>query len=143
MAKFHYKYESIEEIKEHIKKNSEKEYALSLKAIENKKNEIKVLHQEYNNSYDMNTKLTTQEIIFLEKYRENLMAAIDKKKNELKELEKKSVEKLKVLVEHHKEHKVFEKLKEKELENFIKDQNKLEAKTLDEIANQNFNRREK
>lgn len=143
MAKFKYKYDSIEGIKEKIKKSSEKEYALSRKAVEAKKEEIETLKKEHSESYNIEPRKTAQEIIFLEKYRESLLQKIDAKKNELVSLEEEAVKKLKTLIEHHKEHRVFEKLKEKQLEEFQKDQLKIEAKTIDEIATQKFNRKEK
>lgn len=143
MAKFQYKYDSIEGIKGKIKKNSEKEYGLSRKAVEAKKSEIEALKKERSESYNIETKLTAQEIIFLEKYRESLLQKIDTKKNELTDLENESSKKLQTLIEHHKEHRVFEKLKEKQLEEFQKDQLKIESKNIDEIANQKFNRKEK
>lgn len=143
MAKFQYKYESIEGIKDKIKKNSEKEYSLSKKAVKSKKDEIEGLKKEHSESYKIETKLTAQEIIFLGKYRESLLQKIDTKKIELNNLEKESFKKLQTLIEHHKEQRVFEKLREKQLEEFQKDQLKIESKNMDEIANQKFNRKEK
>lgn len=143
MSQFKYRFQAIEEIKEKIKKNSEKEYAISRKIADSKKNEIEMLQKELDNSFIQCAILNAQEMIFLENYRTSLTNTIEFKSRELLELEKECEEKLAQLVEHHKDHRVFEKLKEKHHEEFLKDQSKSELKSIDEMANQKFNRKEK
>lgn len=143
MTRFQYKYSTVEDVKEKIKRNSEREYAISRKAADAKKIEIERLNKNYLDSFVELEKLTPQEIIFIEKYRESLLNNLEIKKIELADLENECKHKLEILVEHNKDYKVFEKLKEKHLEEFLKNQYKLEMKSIDEIANQKFYRREK
>lgn len=143
MARFNYKFQAIEDIKEKIKKNSQKEFAVCQRAVDEKISEINFIQKQIDESYIIKEKLTPQEMIFLEKYRESLNNRLDVNKKELMVLEEEKNNKLRVLVTHHQEHKVFELLKEKKLEEFTKDQLKTEMKLNDDIANQKFNRKEK
>ena len=143
MSRFKYKFRAIEDIKEKIKKNSEKEYAISKKIADAKRLEIDKLKTEQENSFIQREVLNVQEMVFLEKYRDSLAKRIEFKKKELVALENECDQKLKQLVDHHKDHKVFERLKEKHHEEYNKVQYKHEMKTIDEMANQQFNRKEK
>ncbi|MCZ7603281.1 MAG: flagellar export protein FliJ [Melioribacteraceae bacterium] len=143
MSRFQYKFQAIEDIKEKIKKNSEKEYALSRKVVDAKKDEINEIKNNLEETFTEQAKMTPQEMIFRASYREALIRKMELKEKELAILEDESKHKLAQLVEHHKDHKVFERLKEKHLDEFTKEQTKLEMKFIDEIANQKFNRKEK
>lgn len=143
MAKFNYKFQAVEDIKEIIKINSEKEFAASQRAVEEKISEINLILNQIDDSYIVRDRLTPQEMIFLEKYRESLTKRLEVKEKELLVLEDEKKMKLKTLITHHQEHKVFELLKEKKLDEFNKDQLKIEMKLNDDIANQKFNRKDK
>lgn len=143
MSRFKYRFQAIEDIKEKVKKNSEKEYAISKKIADAKELEIIKLKKELDSSFIQKEKLNAQEMIFLEKYRDSLNKRIELKERELKILEDECTQKLVQLVDHHKDHKVFERLKEKHREEFHKEQDKQEMKSIDEMANRKFNRKEK
>lgn len=143
MANFQFKYQNIEDIKEKVKKNAEKEYALILVKIEEKKQEIEEVEGLIEESYTVKTKSTAKELIFLNNYRDSLTQRLKKKNVELKELDKKKARKLKELTVKYQEHKIFEKLKEKMKADFHHEMLKNELKNNDDIANQKFNRKEK
>ena len=139
MEKFKYRFQSIEDVKEKVKKNSEKEFAVAVMKVNEKQSEIELILKEIDDSYNDIKVMNPKEMVFLEKYRDSLKQKLKKKENDLSALiqakEKKQIQ----LTQHHKEHKVFVKLKEKQLAQHISDQKKLEQKSIDEIANQKFN----
>lgn len=143
MKKFEYRFQGIEDVKEKIKKNTEKEFAVILMKIKDKQEEIQIVKQELSGSFSEHGKLTPQEMIFLEKYRDSLKMRIDRKENELKKLNKEKNAKQLELNKHHKEHKIFVKLKEKQFNEYKEELKKFEQKSTDEIANQKFNSAEK
>lgn len=143
MGKFEYRFQSIEEVKEKIKKNSEKEFAVVLIKINDKKNEIDLVEKGIKESYEDVKTLNPGEMVFLEKYRDSLKTKLYRKERELSALEEEKRKKQAILTQHHKEHKVFVKLKEKQFNDFQNDQKRLEQKSTDEIANQKFNSKQK
>lgn len=142
MAKFEYRFQSIEEVKEKIKKNSEKEFSVVLMKINEKQSEIDLIKKELDESHQDVGKMNPREMVFLEKYRNSLKTRMKKKERELSILENEKKLKQAQLTQHHKEHKVFVKLKEKQFNDFQNDQKKLDQKATDEIANQKFNNKE-
>lgn len=138
MADFKFKYKNVEDIKERIKKNSEKEFFIIKKSVSEKEEEIKTLICEIQNSFSHKSKLNAKEMIFLERYRESLVYKLEIKQRELGDLEKESEKKLKQLIEHSKEHKILDILEKKHFEDFHKEKLKAETKMFDEIANQKF-----
>lgn len=139
MDKFKYRFQSIEDVKEKVKKNSEKEFAVAVMKVNEKQSEIELILKEIDDSYNDVKVLNPKEMVFLEKYRESLKQKLKKKEDELSALIQAKENKQTQLTQHHKEHKVFVKLKEKQLAQHISDQKKLEQKSIDEIANQKFN----
>ncbi len=139
MEKFKYRFQSIEDVKEKVKKNSEKEFAVAVMKVNEKQSEIELILKEIDDSYNDVKVLNPKEMVFLEKYRESLKQKLKKKEDELSALIQAKENKQTQLTQHHKEHKVFVKLKEKQLAQHISDQKKLEQKSIDEIANQKFN----
>jgi len=142
MGKFEYRFQSIEEVKEKIKKNSEREFALVLIKINEKLAEIDFVKKELEDSYKDVKIMNPQEMIFLEKYRNSLKTKLKKKGKELSDLENEKRKKQAELTKHHKEHKVFVKLREKQFNDYQNDQKKLDQKSTDEMANQKFNTKE-
>jgi len=144
MAKFVYKYESILRIKEVLEKKI-------LKEISEIEKEIEKLEEE-------KKKLITKRKILGDKISSGKIKAIDYKsaKSLCKTLEKdisnlgrriedwktKKSQKLNELLERKKEKKILEALKEKQYEDFLFESNREELKQLNEIAINNFNRKE-
>ncbi|MEJ5350768.1 MAG: flagellar export protein FliJ [Melioribacteraceae bacterium] len=144
MSKFVYKYESILRIKEVLEKKILKEISEIEKEIERLETEKK--------------KLITKRKVLGDKINSGKIKAIDYKsaKSLCKTLEKdisnlsrriedwktKRQLKLDELLERKKEKKILEALKEKQYEEFLFESNREELKQLNEIAINNFNRKE-
>jgi len=141
MAAFHFKYQTIEDIKGQIKKNTEKEYSLILKEIERVKEEINSLKKQIEETYELKHNMNAKELIFLNQYRETLKNKILLKEEVTGNLELKKKEKLEELTKHHQEHKVFEKLHEKHHENFKVDEARNDLKNIDDLSSQKFTRK--
>jgi flagellar protein FliJ len=143
LAKFKYKFETIKSIKERLEKIVQKELAVINLEIEKLKSELELLNKELKETKIKKLKKDSININELQFYSKH-ESYCERKINILrKEIEKKNIEKekkIKELVKRSKETKTFEKLKEKHLEEFIKTQDKLEQKELDEIAVKEFSR---
>jgi len=143
MAKFKYKFESIKKIKKIIEKKVQKELMVIEADIQKTKQAIaEVLDVKYASKKEIYAKahLTINEVKFQQGYERYLDEKVARLKIELEEYEKRKIEKLKELAEKSKEHKVFEKLKEKHYDNFILEENKREQIEIDEIASIRYNR---
>lgn len=141
MAKFKYKFKSVKEIKERFEKKAQKELATIELAIATYKKEIVELKKEIkkSNIEKKNNKLSNaKDLHFYEKYQkyleERVKIIIEKLK--VKEVERNS--KLEELVRRSKETKTFELLEEKHFNEFIKNENKIEQKEMDEFAAKEF-----
>lgn len=141
MAKFKYKFETIKGIKQNLEKKTKKELAVIDLEISKKTIEIQelsnLLKEQKRKKIDRQTK-TVREYHFDEKYESFIVEKIGiiqkyltGKKNERKK-------KLEELVKNSKETKIFEKLEEKHLTDFIKSQEKSEQKEMDEFAVNGF-----
>ncbi len=144
MSKFVYKYESILRIKEVLEKKILKE--------------ISEIEKEIAKLEDEKIKLITKRKMLVEKINSGKIKAIDYKsaKSLCKTLEKditnlgrkiedwktKKSQKMSELLERKKEKKILETLKEKQYEEFLFETNREELKQLNDIAINNFNRKE-
>ena len=141
MAKFKYKFEAIKKIKQMMEKKVQKEVAIIELEIERKKTEIKELNKQIKNEKTkiLNSKSRkASELHFYSMYENYLINKIDEIKAELVLKKEERIKKLKELEEKIKETKIFEKLEEKHLQEFIIEQDKLEQLELDEIAVKEF-----
>jgi len=141
MAKFKYKFEAIKKIKERMEKKVQKEVAIIELEIEKKETEIKELNKQIRNEKNkvLNRKsMRVSELHFYSMYENFLINRIDEIKAELIIKKEERSKKIKELEEKIKETKIFEKLKEKHLQEFIIEQDKLEQLELDEIAVKEF-----
>jgi flagellar export protein FliJ len=141
VAKFKYKFETIKGIKQNLEKKTKKELAVIDLEISKKTIEIQelsiLLKEQKRKKIDRQTK-TVREYHFDEKYESFIVEKIGiiqkyltGKKNERKK-------KLEELIKNSKETKIFEKLEEKHLTDFIKSQEKSEQKEMDEFAVNGF-----
>jgi flagellar export protein FliJ len=140
MAKFEYKFQSIQHVKEMQKKRAQKDLSIIEMEIEKCRNEYDNLQKmEDESKRDMPLKgITVADIKFRKGYElciSQKREVILKKIDEL--LAKKEI-KMAELVKKSKEHKIFDTLKESYLEKFNKKQNKLELNQIDEIATQKY-----
>ncbi len=137
MAKFIYKFESIKRIKKLLEKKAQKELMLIQAEINKKNNEIAELEKRKKDQREetyskKNIKVT--ELKFQEDYEKYIDERIAQISSEIDILEKEKEEKLKDLTEKSKEHKTFEKLKEKYKTEFEIEEKRKDQLNLDEIA---------
>lgn len=141
MAAFKFKFESIYAIKERLEKKVQKELAVIDLDLSNKKKEIiklmEILKEQKQNKINQKSKKVS-EYHFDEKYESYLIEQINLMQKYMAQKKIERNKKLKELVQKSKETKTFEKLREKHLENFIKDQDKKEQKVMDEVAVNGF-----
>ena len=140
MAKFQYKFQSIQHVKKMQEKRAQKEVAIIEMEIEKCRIEFdNLVKLEEESSKNMPLKgITAADIKFIKGYE---LCMRQKREVILKKLEKLTREKeikMAELVKKSKEHKIFDTLKESYLERFNQEQNKLEMNQIDEIATQKF-----
>ena len=141
MAKFKFKYDPIKRVKEQLEKKVQKEIAELNDRIENNKIKITSIENEMNLKKQKFKKgAKASELQFQKNYETYMLGLIETIKVKINELVKQKNKKLLELIEKTKEKKMFVKLEEKHLEKFNKEENKLEAARIDEVASQSFTR---
>jgi flagellar FliJ protein len=137
MAKFNYKFETIKKVKQIVEKKVQKEISVIELEIEKRKVEIKELEAEKIKTLEelrSKKSLKISELQFANNFEKLMDEKIEAIKNEILGLEKTKQKKLEELTQKSKETKMFEKLEEKHLQQFIIEQNKLEQIEIDDIA---------
>ncbi len=137
MAKFNYKFDTIKKVKQIVEKKVQKEVAVIELEIEKRRNEIKELELEKLKTVGelKNRKsLKISEIQFVNNFEKLIEEKISNIKNEILGLEKSRQKKMEELTQKAKETKMFEKLEEQHLKQFIIEQNRLEQIEIDDIA---------
>ncbi|MBN1301146.1 MAG: flagellar FliJ family protein [Melioribacteraceae bacterium] len=143
MAGFKYKFDSIHRIKDKLKVKAQRELAEINLKIEQKKQKIEQTREEYRQTKTMlrSGNFKVHEIHYYERHGIFLNGMIKRFKAELEFLEKKKVKKLIELTNKAKEEKMFELLKEKHYQQYMKEQLKTENTFLDELAIQKTGRK--
>ena len=145
MAKFIYKFESIKKVKEVLEKKAQKE-------VSEIELEIDKQQKEYNQIDDkeirsrrsaMKKDVSVAEIKFKKNYEMYLSKQKMTVMNKILVLEDKKKVKLDELIQKSKEHKIFNSLEESYHENFEREQNRADLKSIDELATQKFIRQTK
>ncbi|HPN36888.1 MAG TPA: flagellar FliJ family protein [Melioribacteraceae bacterium] len=137
MAKFNYKFDTIKKVKQIVEKKVQKEVSVIELEIEKRKLEIKELEDEKFktiNEFKIKKSLKVSEIQFVNNFEKLIDEKIAAIKNEILGLEKSKQKKMEELTQKSKETKMFEKLEEKHLQQFIVEQNRLEQIEIDDIA---------
>jgi flagellar FliJ protein len=141
MGKFNYKYEMIKNVKKILEKQAQKNLAeidLKIKSAMDKLAGLRIERADFIEAKDQPGRTK----IFEVQMREDFLIQLDEKiaavENEIIELQEKRKEMFRELEEKTKEKKVFETLEEKHLNEFIKDENKLEQLEIDDIATKRF-----
>lgn len=141
MSKFKYKFAGIQKVKIAFEKKAQKELTLIDIEIKSRKEKIKELIQEkkMQKTSVLNKKsLKASELIFADKYEKVIENQIEKLKDEITLLNKKRNLKINELAQKSKETRIFEKLKEKHIVNFQKEEMRNELKEIDDIASKKF-----
>ena len=141
MAKFKFKYDPIKRVKEQLEKKVQKEIAELNDRIESNKTKIYSIENEMNlKKLKFKKGAKVSELQFQKNYETYMQGLIESIKRKINELVKQKNTKLLELLDKTKEKKMFVKLEEKHLEKFNKEENKLEATRIDEVASQSFTR---
>ena len=141
MAKFKFKYDPIKRVKEQLEKKVQKEIAELNDRIESNKTKINSIENEMNlKKLKFKKGAKVSELQFQKNYETYMQGLIESIKRKINELVKQKNTKLLELLDKTKEKKMFVKLEEKHLEKFNKEENKLEATRIDEVASQSFTR---
>lgn len=142
MKKFKYKFDSVLNFKDNIKKEAMKEVALVGKQIEETAVKKEKLIEELNGCKMSSNKgsMKISELQFIESHIYYLKKKIEFIDSEIARLKLLMKIKQSELVEKTKESKIFHKLKESKLMQFKKEENRAETKMLDELAIQKSSR---
>lgn len=143
MAKFAYKMQGILNVKEKLETQAKNEFAIAAAELRTQEEILKELiarrdgYEEdlaslYMDNLDLPKIIETQDAIELIKYQ------IRMQKLRVKSAEKNLEEKRVILQEAMQERKTHDKLKEKEFEQFLKDEADAENKEIDEIVSYRF-----
>lgn len=143
MAKFKYQFESILRIKETLEKKIQKEISLIDLEIDNLNKVLQDMLEERNvtkKNVGARRNIKASELQFYNEVEILMDAQMKKISGEINRLEEKKKVKVEELIAKSKEHKIFETLEGKHLEDFVFDQNQIEQKEIDEIAMKKFAR---
>jgi flagellar FliJ protein len=137
--KFKFRYESLLSYREHLKEKAAIEFARAQSAVRKVDEQIKAYSDEATKVNDdleknMRNTMSSNDIINHTEFIDALLIRIEMKKIERLKYEQEMFQKRKNLLEKSRQCKVFEKLKEKDLEKWHHDQNQLELKEINEAA---------
>jgi flagellar protein FliJ len=137
--KFKFRYESLLSYREHLKEKAAIELARAQNRIREIDETIKTIKEELERSNDtiekrMRETVSSNEVINHSEFINALLIKVEIKKMERIRAEQFLIQKRKNLLEKTRQYKVFEKLKERDLEKWHQDQNQLELKEINETA---------
>jgi flagellar FliJ protein len=140
MAKFNYRFASILNAKEILEKKIKEEISLINREIDNLKSQLEIVFEERLKTQRemIEQSLRVSEFQSAKMYDSLLEKQIHLIERKIEQMQLKKEEKQIELIEKKKEVKVFEILKENQLENFLIDERREELKDLNEIAIRNY-----
>ncbi len=144
MGKFKFKYKSIENLKRILEKQVQKELAeidLEIEKVMDYLSRLKIEKVNFIDKKDEPRRTKIIDVQLNENYLIQLDSKIEEVEEEIIELSEKRELKLKELEEKSKEKKIFEILGEKHLNEFIKEENRLEQLEIDDIATKRYIRK--
>ena len=137
--KFKFRYESLLSYREHLKEKAAVEFARAQAVVIKIDNQITAYRDEVAKANDdleknMRNTMSSNDLLNYSEFINALLIRIEMKKIERLKAEQVVYQKRKNLLEKTRQCKVFEKLKEKDLEKWQHDQNQLELKEINEAA---------
>ena len=137
--KFKFRYESLLSYREHLKEKAAIEFARAQSAVRKIDDQIIIYSDEITGANDdleknMRNTMSSNDIINYAEFINALLIRIEMKKIERLKAEQEMFQKRKNLLEKSRQCKVFEKLKERDLEKWHHNQNQLELKEINETA---------
>ena len=145
MSKFRFKFENVKKVKEALETKTKKEIAQIDIEIEEDNNQKQKLIDEKKNALNKISRVSVKasELRFCKNYESLTEKKIQKIDEHMHKLGIRREIKIEELVEKKRETKILSKLEENMLDDFNKEQNKLDIKKFDEIATQKFVRQKK
>lgn len=143
MGKFVFKFEPIKKIKETQEKQIQKEISLidlEIQELEEKLEEVRLKILQTRDERAKKQKMSISELQFNKKFETILEIESVKIQQEITNRLLLRNKKSEELIQKVKEHKIFEKLKDIHQEEYIKENNKNEQISLDEMALNKFNK---
>ena len=145
MAKFIFKMQSLLSIKEKLEDKSKTEYGKALNKLEEEKNILLSLENKKQENIAMlkqsiETGVRPNHIDNINKYISFIDKKIQEQQENINKAEEIVEEKRLELLEAMKQRKVLEALKEKEKENYFKEELNKEQKIIDEIVSYKYNK---
>jgi flagellar FliJ protein len=137
--KFKFRYESLLSYREHLKEKAAVEFARAQTTLRKIDDQIIVYSDEIAKANDdleknMRNTMSSNDIINHSEFINALLIRIEIKRIERLKAEQVMFQKRKNLLEKSREFKIFEKLKEKDLEKWHNEQNQLELREINETA---------
>ena len=137
--KFKFRYESLLSYREHLKEKAAVEFARAQSSVKKIDGQILAYSDEITKANDdlekkMRATMSSNDIINHSEFINALLIRIEMKKIERLKAEQVMLQKRKNLLEKSRQCKVFEKLKERDLEKWHHEQNQLELKEINEVA---------
>ena len=139
MKKFKYRLEALLKLKEHIEKEKQKDLATVRQRVLRQKQEIQQIERNHKQVLNgkrtkQSDKLSVAELLVYSRYLLKLKGDALNNRELLRGLQKTESEKRDLLLQAVKERKTYEKLKERQQEQFNKEVTTLEKKESDEIG---------
>jgi flagellar export protein FliJ len=143
MSNFKFIFEPVKKVKEALEKKTQKEIAILNIEINRNNEEITSIEDEKrkNKLTEMAT-MTAGDLFSNRSYQKQLDRKIEERLKDIDDLNVKKDKKTDELVIRAKEKKIFTTLEEIHKDNFIKEENKVDIKIVNEIAVQKFARKE-
>ncbi len=141
MAKFIYRFDSIQKTKEILEKKIQKELAEIDKQLELRREECLSLELKREQSSEIIEQCKkVSELKLLDNYKNELEKQVEIIKQSITLLTKQRENKICELIKRSKENKMFKLLEETHLQEFIHEENAKEENIVNELAAQKFNR---
>ncbi len=143
--KFKFKYDSVLTVKNLLISEKERELRRISMEIENQKEMIKELENEFIsiNRENFKRNMKNDDLTKLKNYQNYLMVKIQRSNGILKLKEEEREKLLNNLIQLNKEKKVIEMLKERYFQDYLKEERRAEEKQMSEFAVQKFVRKKK
>ena len=143
MKRFKYRLQSLLNVKSHVEKEKQKEHAAALQQVHNQQRQLTEVGHRRTNTFSaqrglQKDRITLAELLVCTRYLVKLKKDTVVGNELLRGFEKNAEEKRQDLVEASKQRKIYEKLKEKQLDRFYKEVKMMETKETDEVANTSY-----
>ena len=146
MKKFKYRLEALLKVKEHIEKERQKEHAAALQRVQDQMQNLEAIDRNRQATFENQRNsqagfLNVAEMLIYSRYLIKLKKDTLAGKEVLRALNSEAGKTRTALLEATKEKKIYDKLKEKQHENYLEETHRMETKETDEIGVQSHRRK--